>query len=151
MKVPHQSSIIYIYDHSHQNQWVYLQIFLMYIHTDLFCLDEQHTLVCSTDHLFLVWNVRKTSQPSLDEMRSVSSSGQNPVILPIRVILTNFEISRDSPQMALPLVSTMTIENVNSNLEGTMITCTGQNSSSVSSVVLMTTVHFFNVSRGGYI
>ena len=133
----------------HQNQLLPIHFF-SHVYTDLFCLDEQHTLVCSTDHLFLVWNVRKTSQPSLDEMRSVSSSGQNPVILPIRVILTNFEISRDSPQMTLPLVSTMTIENVNSNLEGTVITCTGQNSSS-SSVVLMTTVHIFDVSRGGYI
>ena len=51
--------------------------------------------------------------------------------------------------MTLPLVSTMTIENINSNLEGTVITCTGLNSSSVSSVALMTTVHFFDVSIGG--
>ena len=52
--------------------------------------------------------------------------------------------------MALPLVSTMTIENMNSYLEGTMINCTGLNSSSVSSVVLMTTIHVFDNDRGRY-
>ena len=85
----------------------------------------------------------------MDQMRTVTSSGQNPVILSILIANTaSITFSRDSPQMTLPLVSTMTIENVNSNLEGTVITCTGQNSSSVFSVVLMITVHTFDSNRG---
>ena len=120
------------------------------IFIDLFCPGGHHTLVCSTNHLFLEWNVTTTSQHSPSHERSVSLSDQNPVILPIRVIATNFEFSRDSPYMTLPLISTMTIENVNSYLEGTIITCTGLNSSSVSSVALMVTMHIFDVSRGKY-
>jgi hypothetical protein len=46
------------------------------------------------------------------------------------------------------LVSTMTIMNVTSNLEGTVITCTGLNSSSVSSVEMMTTLHIYDMDVG---
>jgi hypothetical protein len=46
------------------------------------------------------------------------------------------------------LVSTMTIMNVTSSLEGTVITCTGLNSLSVSSVVLMTTLHIYDMDVG---
>ena len=115
----------------------------------LLCPGGQHTLVCSTIHLFLEWSVRTTNQPMLYE-RTVSSSDQSPLILPIRVNTANITFSRDSPRMVLPLVSTMTIENMNSYLEGTMINCTGVNSSSVSSVVLMTTIRVFDNDRGRY-
>jgi hypothetical protein len=107
---------------------------------------QQHTLVCSTNHLFLEWSI---ATKSMHEMRSVSSSGRSPSISPIVLLNTaSITFSRESLQMALPLVSILTIENVHSNLEGTVITCTGQNSSSVSSVVLMTTVRFFDSDRG---
>ena len=113
----------------------------------LLCPGERYSLVCSTIHLFLEWSVRTTSQPMLYE-RTVSSSDRSPLILPIRLNTANITFSRDSPRMVLPLVSTMTIENVNSYLEGTMINCTGVNSSSVSSIVLMTTIHVFDINRG---
>ena len=114
----------------------------------LLCPGGQHTLVCSTNHIFLEWSVRTTSQPLVHETRSVSSSGQSLIILPVIMNTAIITFSRDSSQMALPLVSTMTIENINSDLEGTVITCTGLNSSSVSSVVLMTTMHVFDINRG---
>ena len=81
-------------------------------------------------------------------MRSVSSSGEDPIILPIIVNTANITFSRDSPQMTLPLESTMTIENVNNRLEETVITCIGLNSSSVSSAVLMKTMHIIDIDRG---
>jgi hypothetical protein len=112
------------------------------------CPGGQHTLVCSTNHIFLEWCVITTSQPLVSETRSISSSGQSPAILPIRVILTDLEFSRDSPQMTLPLVSTMIIDNVISYLNGTMISCTGLNSSSVSSVALMTMIHVIDINTG---
>ena len=115
----------------------------------LLCPGRQHTLVCSTNHLFLEWSVRTTNQPMLYE-RTISSSDRSPLILPIRANTANITFSRDSPRMVLPLVSTMTIENMNSYLEGTMINCTGVNSSSVSSVVLMTTIRVFDNDRGRY-
>jgi hypothetical protein len=59
-----------------------------------------------------------------------------------------FTFSRVSSPGALPLVSNMTIMNVTSNLEGTMISCTGLNSSSVSNVVLTTTLHIYDMEVG---
>ena len=91
--------------------------------------------------------VTTTSQPSLNQIRTVSSFAIRPVviIIPIRVNATNITFSRDSPHMLLPLVSTMMMEYVNSHLEGT-----GINSSSVSSVVLTKTIRIFDANRGGY-
>jgi hypothetical protein len=60
----------------------------------------------------------------------------------------NFVFSRVSSQRALPLMSNMTIMNGNRNLEGTVITCTGLNSSSVSNVVMMTTLHVYGMDVG---
>ena len=115
------------------------------------CPGERYSLVCSTNYTFLEWSVRITSQPMLQLYeRTVPSSDRSPLILPIRVNTVNITFSRDSPRMVLPLVSTMTIENMNSYLEGTMINCTGVNSSSVSSVVLMTTIRVFDNDRGRY-
>jgi hypothetical protein len=59
-----------------------------------------------------------------------------------------FSFSRVSSPRALPLVSNMTIMNVTSNLEGTVISCTGRNSSSVSSVVMTSTIHVYDIDVG---
>ena len=89
--------------------------------------------------------VTTTSQPSLNQIRTVSLFAIRPVvIIPIRVNATKITFSRDSSRMTLPLVSTMMMEYVNSHLEGT-----GINSSSVSSVVLMKTIRIFDANRGG--
>ena len=109
------------------------------------CPGEQRTtLTCSTNHIFLDWNV-SFMQP---EIRSISITDQNVVVSPIIVDSANFTFSRVSSPGALPLVSTMTVMNITSNLEGTIITCTGLNSSSVSSVVLMTIIHFYDMAVG---
>ena len=60
----------------------------------------------------------------------------------------NFTFSRVSSPGALPLVTIMTIMNITSNLEGTIISCTGQNSSLVSSVLLMITIHVYDMYVG---
>jgi hypothetical protein len=107
--------------------------------------EQQTTLMCSTNHIFLEWNISTIGQ---HEIRSVSYLDQSLAILPIMMDSTNFTFSRVSSPGALPLVSTMTIMNVTSNLEGTVITCTGLNGSSVSSVVLMTTLHIYDMDVG---
>ena len=105
--------------------------------------EQQITLMCSTNHIFVEWNVSLGKI----ETRSISYSDQNPTIAPITMNSADFTFSRESSPEALPLETTMTTMNVNSNLEGTVITCTGLNSSS-SSVVLMTTVHVYDMDIG---
>ena len=105
--------------------------------------EKQTTLMCSTNHVFLEWKVSSVWE---NQTRSISYSDQNVVVSPILMNSANFSFSRDSSPRALPLVSTMTIMNVTSNLEGNVIRCTGLNSSSVSSVVLMTIIDI-NVGR----
>ena len=112
------------------------------------CPGEQRTtLMCSTHHIFLEWSVSTIGQPSLRETRSISSLDPNLVISPIMMHSANFTFSRVSSPMLLPLVSAMMIKNVTSNLEGTVISCTGLNSS-MSSVVLMITIHVYDINVG---
>ena len=101
--------------------------------------------MCSTNHTFLEWNVSSFRQT---ETRSVSSLDQDPTVASITMNSADFTFSRESSPGALPLVSTMTIININGNLEGTMISCSGLNSSSDSTIVLMTTVHIYNMDIG---
>jgi hypothetical protein len=101
--------------------------------------------MCGTNHIFLEWNVSTINE---HETRSISYSDQSLAILPIVMDYANFTFSRVSSPGALPLVSNMTIMNVTSNLEGTMITCTGLNSLSVSSVALMTILHVYDMDVG---
>jgi hypothetical protein len=95
----------------------------------------------------LEWNISTFRQHAY-EVRSISTLDQNVVVSPILIDSAKFTISRDSSPRALPLVSAMTIMNVTSNLERTMITCTGLNSSSESSVILMTTLHIYDMDVG---
>ena len=101
--------------------------------------------MCSTNHIFLEWNVSLLGQT---EIRSVSCLDANPTYAPITMNSADFSFLRVSSPGALPLVSTMIIMNVNSNLEGTMISCSGLNSSSESTIVLMTTVHVYDMDVG---
>ena len=73
---------------------------------------------------------------------------QSPTISPIMMNFVNFTFSRDSSPKVLPLVSTMTIKNVTSDLEGTVVSCTGLNSSLVSSVVFVKTMHVYDIDVG---
>ena len=113
------------------------------------CPGVQHmTLMCSTNHIYLEWNVSTIRQPSLriHETRSIPYLDQNIAVSPILINSVSFTFSRVSSPGELPLMSTMIINNVTSNLEGTVISCTGLNSSSVSSVVLMTAIHIYDIN-----
>ena len=110
-----------------------------------FCPGESKTQICSTNHTFLKWSISTIRQ---HETRSIPYLDQNVFVPPLMMDSSNFTFSRESSPGALPLVSIMTIMNVNSNLEGTMISCTGLNSSSVTSVVLMTTIHVYDMDIG---
>ena len=93
------------------------------IQTIIICPGErQTTLMCSTNHIFLEWNVSTVREY---QTRSIPYYDQNVVVLPILINSANFTFSRDSSPRDLPLVSTITIMNVASNLEGTVISCTG--------------------------
>ena len=108
--------------------------------------EQQTTLMCSTNQLiFLEWSISSLRQT---ETTSISNLDQNPVVKPILIDSANFIFSRVSSPGVLPLVSTMTIMNITSNLEGAIITCTELNSSSVSSVVLMTVIHVYDMDVG---
>jgi hypothetical protein len=105
----------------------------------------QITLMCSTKHIFLEWSISTIEEYVT---RSISNLDQNPTITSILLNSANFILARVSSQGLLPLVSTMTIMNITGNLEGTVITCNGLNSSSESTLVLMTTIHIYDMDVG---
>ena len=107
--------------------------------------EQQTTVICSTNHTFLEWNVSTARQY---EVRTVSYLDQNPTISPVLIKYANFTFSRVSSNLTLPLVSTVTMNNVTSNLEGTMISCTGLNSTSESTMVLVITIHIYDMDIG---
>ena len=111
------------------------------------CPGEQPTTLtmsCSTNHTFLEWSISTPRR----ETRSIPYLDQNVFVPPIMMDSANFTFSRVSSPGALPLASTMTIMNITSSLQGTVITCTGLNSSLVSSVVLMITIHVYDMDIG---
>ena len=103
--------------------------------------------MCSTNHTFLEWSVSTAGQVQ-STTRSISYFDQIIIVQPILMNSANFTFLRVSSPGALPLVSTMIIMNITSNLEGTVISCSGLNSSLVSSVMLMTTVHIYDMDVG---
>ena len=109
--------------------------------------EQQITLMCNTNHTFLEWSVLTAGQVQ-PTTRTISYFDRIVVVQPILMNSANFTFSRVSSPRALPLVSTMTVMNITSNLEGTMITCSGLNGSLGSSVVLMTTVHIYDMDVG---
>ena len=111
------------------------------------CPGEQQTVICNANYKFLKWSVTTIDQ-MLHESGSVPYMDQHPDISPIMTNFANFTFSRESSPGALPLVSTMTINIVTSNLEGSIVNCTGTNSSSLSSVVLTKIIHVFDVNIG---
>jgi hypothetical protein len=113
--------------------------------TIIFPGEQQSTLICSTNYNFLEWNV---STIRYYHTRAIYYYSSRNLYLPILINSANFTLSRVSSPGALPLVSTMTIMNVTSDIEGTVITCTGLNSSSESTVVLMTTLHVYDMDVG---
>ena len=66
--------------------------------------------MCSTNHIFLEWNVSTVRENQTRP--EVSYSDQNVVVSPMLTNSANFTFSRDSSPRDLPLVSTITIMNV---------------------------------------
>ena len=78
----------------------------------ILCPGEPQTiLVCSTNNTFLEWNISNARQ---HDVRSISHLDQNPTISPVLINFANFTFSCVSSQLALSLVSTVTINNVTS-------------------------------------
>ena len=109
------------------------------------CPGEQRMLLCSVSYTFIQWGILTMNQ-TLRQTTIVPYLGQNLISILTLTNSTTFIFSRNSSPGTLPLVSTMTIKNVTSSLEGTVISFTGINSSSIPSVVLMTTIHVFDIN-----
>ena len=97
-----------------QNEVVYL------------CPGEQISITCSTNNTFLGWDIELNfSQYGYYIRRYVSmyDSMSYYSSLLIRDTIVNF--TKNSERGALPLISTLIINNASANLNGTVINCTG--------------------------
>lgn len=84
------------------------------------CLGGQLTLICDTlmsNETLIEWNV---VFPDYLETRFISSLGNTGSVAPLTVDQTMFQFLRTSVS---PLISTMIIDNVTVNMDGTRIDC----------------------------
>ena len=90
------------------------------------CPGEEFTLTCSTDQAdFVKWNVQNTITSSFSRSWLISNSGTSVMLnLSIAEDPNAFSISRNSEPESLPLISSLTITNVTTSWNGTVVNCT---------------------------
>ena len=94
---------------------------------------------------FLQWNV---TIPHIGGGSGFLSTVSQQSDLPICISNIFFNITRDSNNGTLPLVSTLSVANVTASLNGTKVDCI-QNVERSSSVVLMKTINIIGTEQGG--
>ena len=114
--------------------------------TALACLGEQLIFMCNTNATSLRWNVTVPLVPNGIASEIVSHT-QTRMISPIRINSdTSLTISRLSTNGTLPLISTLSVNNVISNLNGTKVECfTRINDTGFQ---MVTTIHVISGSNG---
>ena len=85
------------------------------------CSGDQLNLTChaASNETLLLWSVTSTSL-SVSQRRFISSDSNATSVTPLTVGQTMFQFFRTSTS---PLISTMTIDNVSTSLNGTRVEC----------------------------
>ena len=108
----------------------------------LMCMGEQLTFICTTDREFIEWNVTVLH---LEERSSRTRLvlTQTLVTRPLVINMMIFDITRISIIGSLSLISTLTVANVTTDVNGTEMNCTdignslAETSSSVATVYVI--------------
>jgi hypothetical protein len=118
------------------------------------CPEATLEITCSTDRIFLNWNV--TIPPSANELsgqavtinRLVSSSNQGSTLL---IINNNIVFSISIVSNVDPFTSVLSVINVTADLNGAVVQCADIGSSAAESRTSTTFVHVIQTDIGRYI
>ena len=103
--------------------------------------------MCSANVTTLRWNITVPNYPSATRLVTTDN-----VLAPIVVSTRTFNVTRNSSIGALPLVSTLLISSISSELVGTQVACTVNQIDSNSDVVIsrqITTIDVIRVEENG--
>ena len=105
------------------------------------CPGKNLHFICSTNRSFIEWNITILRPESgQKESRSKLVSDISPVATLI-VYGTVFNIARNSSLRSCPLTSTLSVANVTTDLNGTIVNCTSIEHSTLEKNSLLTTIH----------
>ena len=113
------------------------------------CPEATLEIICSTDRIFLNWNV--TTPPSASESgqaftraRLISSSSQSvsPLIINTKVFMISVVSTMDQ------FTSVLSVENVTDDLNGTIVQCADFGDSAAETRTAMTFVHIIQTNIG---
>ena len=98
------------------------------------CIGDQREFVCTAEGAFAVWTLDGPNILYNSVMRIVQNTERLPHIVTINY--TSFNFSRISVINSLPLMTSLIISNVTSDLNGTMVTCRDRITRDSSSALL---------------
>ena len=100
------------------------------------CDGDQLELTCTTTEVLLIWNLRQTHEQHIRDI-AIQYLGDSALqSYHYTLYGINFNISRLSPPMSLPLVSRLIISPANYRLNGTEVTCVDPLSGNSSSTTI---------------
>lgn len=126
---------------------LYVGILVLSPEVAYLCFGEQFILTCSTNEMFLRWGIA-ISQRS--DTRLVSSIGTAREVEPLVFNSTTFYISRTSDDAALPLISTLLIDNVTNSINRTVVNCS-EITEDGETRTLATSIHIIGIGVVGCI
>ena len=101
------------------------------------CVEDQVELTCTTTGILLSWNLRQTHEQHGRDITAIQYLGDSASqSYHYSLYGINFNISRLSPPMSLPLVSQLIISPANYRLNGTEVTCVDPLSGNSSSTAI---------------
>ena len=104
------------------------------------CSGGQLTFVCTTNRTFIEWNITVLDSMGIriSRTRLLSTGSQSVESQTVNMIV--FDITRRSKLDSTPLISTLSVANVTTGLNGTLINCTDIESSLTETSTSVATV-----------
>ena len=109
------------------------------------CPGENLHFICSTNQSFIEWNIT-ILQPESGQKQSRTKLVSD--ISPLAMIIINgttFDTARNSSSGSRPLISTLSVANVTSNLNETTVNCTSIGHTTLEAESLITSIHIIRV------
>ena len=114
------------------------------------CAEQQFELTCSTNETGLVWDLDDTISDSQDQLQYLFfSSDPDPAIRQLQVGSTMLILVRNSTRNSLSLVSSLSVINASSSINGKKVNCTELIMNTVKGQVKSTTFHTIGANHNG--
>ena len=105
---------------------------------------DELNLTCTASVKFISWSFMVVTEQGREEEITMFSTASHEQSMPTVVNSTTFTLTRESPEGALPLVVTLSIDLVSIGLNGTVVNCVDTRNSTTSA---STTIQIIDTSN----